>query len=148
MWEWSRTRPYINLKGHTWRKILIYIYFCFTQSWPSAKQAQIRRQSSDYDFDFLVHISKLIWGLEMTFTPYGGNIFIPLTSFDCQSFSYVLMKHWTILTHTHRNRKNQWGNMDNIRSHVVISGKVRTSISTVACQVDATDIFESRKNIF
>ena len=74
--------------------------------------------------------------------------FIPLTSFDCQSFSYVLMKHWTILTHTRRNRKNQWGNMDNIRSHVVISGKVRTSISTVACQVHATDTFESRKNIF
>ena len=42
-----------------------YVFY-FTQSWPSAKQAQIRRESSNYDVNFLLHTSKLIWGLEMT----------------------------------------------------------------------------------
>ena len=44
------------------------------------------------------------------FTQYcGNNLFIPLTSFDCQSFSNVFMKHWTLFIQTPRNRKNQWG---------------------------------------
>ena len=30
---------------------------------------------------------------------------IPLTSFDCQPFSYVLMKHWTLLSHIPRIKK-------------------------------------------
>ena len=48
--------------------------------------------------------------LKWQFAPYGGNnLFIPLTSFHCHLFSYVLMKHWTLLNHTPRNTKNQWG---------------------------------------
>ena len=48
--------------------------------------------------------------LKWQFAPYGGNnLFIPLTSFHCQLLSYVLMKHWTLLNHTPRNTKNQWG---------------------------------------
>ena len=35
-----------------------------------------------------------------------NNLFIPLTSFDCQSFSYVLMKHSTFLTHTPKTETN------------------------------------------
>ena len=56
MQGWSRTRTEINVKGRTRRKYI----FRFTQSWLSAKQAQIRRYSVNYDFDFLVDISKLI----------------------------------------------------------------------------------------
>ena len=37
---------------------------------------------------------------------HGNNLFIPLTSFDCQSFSYVLMKHSTFLTHTPKTETN------------------------------------------
>ena len=37
---------------------------------------------------------------------HGNTLFIPLTSFDCQSFSYVLMKHSTFLTHTPKTETN------------------------------------------
>ena len=99
----GRTRPYIIVKGRTWRNI-----------------------SSIYDFDLLSHTSKLIWGLEIGFTSYGGNnLFAPLTSFKSQLFSYLFMKHWTLLTHTPRNRKHQWSKsplFNFYNTSVIISG--------------------------
>ena len=40
--------------------------FLFYSILAKSEKIQIRRKSSDYDSDFLLHIPKLIWGLEMT----------------------------------------------------------------------------------